>query len=81
MENNQMEIDEDLVRWLHIGGHAKLADCLSDVPDDNKTAIYNMISNMEYRRLKKHVIAYQVCEDIGEILSGKSPIFSKDFMV
>ena len=77
------EIKEDIKRFLLLGSHPNLADCLDDVDDKYLEALYNMICKHYQNRTQKTISAFQVTEDVAAILEGKPELaeFSKPFIV
>jgi len=60
--------------------YRRLAECLEEIPVDKLSAIYEMMSNAQFGRRQKAVIAMQVCEDVSAVLEGKDVVFSKPFL-
>jgi hypothetical protein len=74
------EVNEEIAVILRKVNHDRLADSLDLIPEENRIAVYNMISDAQAKRVYKGVIALQVSEDIGALLEGKEARFSQPFL-
>ena len=77
---NTVEVTGEIRFYLKESQLPHLADCLDDVPEDKKEALFNMINHCERQRMYKKLIAMQVSEDVAAMLEGREGIFSKPFL-
>lgn len=77
------DMQSEITEYLKIGGCPHLSDTLSLIPVINQEAVYNMICDLQYKRVQKKVIAMQVCEDVAKMTEGKpeEAVFSKAYLL